>query len=126
MNYDKIGARVRTIREKDLKKSREEFAEEIGVSTTTIARLENSTSKVSNLETFIKISEISGYSLDEIVLDKNDNIKTNESLKKRINYFLNTMSKDELEYTLSNISNFVKFSHKDKIKTLKDIKNNLK
>ena len=41
MDYDKIGEKIRQIREKELKQTREEFAEEIGVSIHTATRLEN-------------------------------------------------------------------------------------
>ncbi len=125
MNYDKIGTKIRNIRETELKQSREEFAEEIGVSTITVARLENSTSKVNNIETYLRISEISGYTIDEIVLDKNDT-KSRERLRRRIEYFLNVMSDEELEYTLGNIHRFLTFTHRNQVNTLKDIKNKMK
>lgn len=52
MDYGKIGANIRNIRETELKQTREEFAEEIGISPITIARLENGTGRVTNVETF--------------------------------------------------------------------------
>ena len=69
MNYNKIGEKIRSIRENELKQTREEFAEEIGISIHTAARLENATSKVNNMEVFLKISEVSGYTLEELLLD---------------------------------------------------------
>lgn len=72
MNYNKIGEKIRKIREKELKQTREEFAEEIGISIHTAARLENATSKVNNIEVFLRISEISGYTLDELLLDNKE------------------------------------------------------
>ena len=121
MNYNKIGEKVRNIREKELKKTREEFAEEIGISIHTAARLENATSKVNNIEVFLRISEISGYTLDELLLDSKET-KDKEKIIRRINYILSILSKDELEYICGSINQFVRFNHRNKVKTLKDIK----
>lgn len=125
MNYNKIGEKIRNIREKELKQTREEFAEEIGISIHTAARLENATSKVNNMEVFLKISEISGYTLEELLLD-NTTTKEKERIIRRINYILNVLSEDELEYICGNITQFVRFNHKDQVKTLGEIKNDLK
>lgn len=124
MNYNKIGEKIRKIRKirkKELNQTREEFAEEIGVSIDTIARLENATSKVNNLEVFLRISEISGYTLDELLSDTKG---TNEKQKtiRRINYILSILSKDELEYICGSINHFVRFEHRNQVKTLKEIK----
>lgn len=121
MNYDKIGEKIRQIREKELKKTREEFAEEIGISIHTVARLENATSKVNNIETYLKISEITGYTIEELLLEKDDS-KNSEKMRKKINYILNVLSDDELEYIYRNIQEFTRFIHKDQVTTLKDIK----
>ena len=121
MNYDKIGEKIRQIREKELKKTREEFAEEIGISIHTVARLENATSRVTNIETFLKISEITGYTIEELLLEKVDS-KNSEKIRKKINYILNVLSDDELEYIYRNIHEFTRFIHKDQVTTLKDIK----
>ena len=61
MNYNKIGEKIRNIRENELKQTREEFAEEIGVSIHTAARLENATSKVNNMEVFLLYSNYRLY-----------------------------------------------------------------
>lgn len=121
MNYDKIGEKIRQSREKELKKTREEFAEEIGISIHTVARLENATSRVTNIETFLKISEITGYTIEELLLEKDDS-KNSEKIRKKINYILNVLSDDELEYIYRNIQEFTRFIHKDQVTTLKDIK----
>lgn len=121
MNYDKIGEKIRQIREKELKKTREEFAEEIGISIHTVVRLENATSRVTNIETFLKISEITGYTIEELLLEKDDS-KNSEKIRKKINYILNVLSDDELEYIYRNIHEFTRFIHKDQVTTLKDIK----
>lgn len=121
MNYDKIGEKIRQIREKELKKTREEFAEEIGISIHTVARLENATSRVTNIETFLKISEITGYTIEELLLEKDDS-KNSEKMRKKINYILNVLSDDELEYIYRNIQEFTRFIYKDQVATLKDIK----
>lgn len=125
MNYSKVGERIRKIRETELRQSREEFAEEIGISPITLARLENSTGKVSNIEFFIRISEITGYTLDELTLDEN-NSKTEEKIIKKINYLLNVISLEELEYIYENTRQFIQFNHRNEIKTLKEIKDQLK
>ena len=121
MDYGKIGANIRNIRETELKQTREEFAEEIGISPITIARLENGTGRVTNVETFFKISEISGYTIEELLLEKND-IKNREKIIRKIDYLLNVVSEDELEYIFGNISSFIRFTHRKDVNTLKDIK----
>ena len=121
MDYDKIGEKIRQIREKELKQTREEFAEEIGVSIHTATRLENATSKVTNIETFLKISQITGYTIEELLLQENDT-KNTERTRRKIDYILNVVSEEELEYIFVNISQFIKFTHRNEIKTLKDIK----
>lgn len=121
MDYGKIGENIRQIREKEIKKTREEFAEEIGVSIHTITRLENATSKVTNVEIFLKISEITGYTIEELLLQKDDS-KNREKIRRKIDYLLNVVSEEELEYIYVNISQFIKFTHRDEIRTLKEIK----
>ena len=121
MDYGKIGENIRQIREKELKKTREEFAEEIGISIHTATRLENATSKVTNVEIFLKISEITGYTIEELLLQKEDS-KNREKIRRKIDYLLNVVSEEELEYIYVNISQFIKFTHRDEIKTLKEIK----
>lgn len=121
MDYDKIGEKIRQIREKELKQTREEFAEEIGVSIHTATRLENATSKVTNIETFLKISQITGYTIEELLLQENDT-KNTKRIRRKIDYILNVVSEEELEYIFVNISQFIKFTHRNEIKTLKDIK----
>lgn len=125
MNYNKIGEKIRNIRENELKQTREEFAEEIGISIHTAARLENATSKVNNMEVFLKISEVSGYTLEELLVD-NTTTKEKERIIRRINYILNVLSEDELEYIYGNITQFVRFNHRDQVKTLEEIKKELK
>lgn len=121
MNYDKIGEKIRRIREKELKQTREEFAEEIGISIHTAIRLENATSKVNNIETYLRISEITGYTIEELLLQKDDS-KNRERIRRKIDYILNVVSEEELVYIYVNISQFIKFSHRKEVNTLKDIK----
>lgn len=125
MDYSKIGEKVRGIRETELKQTREEFAEEIGISIHTAARLENATSRVKDVEIYIKISEKTGYTLDELLLDGNQS-KEVERIKRRINYILNVLSVEELDYIYDDINRFVKFNNREQIKTLKEIKKELK
>lgn len=121
MDYNKIGENIRQIREKELKKTREEFAEEIGISVHTATRLENATRKVTNVEIFLKISEITGYTIEELLLQKDDS-KNREKIKKKIDYLLNVLSDDELEYVYKYIQEFTRFIHKEQVNTLKNIK----
>ncbi len=125
MNYNKVGERIRKIRETELKQTREEFAEEIGISPNTLARLENASGKVTNIEFFMKISEITGYTLDELTQD-NNYTKLKEKTIKKINYLLNILSVEELEYIYTNTKQFIQFCHKNEVKTLKEIKDQYK
>lgn len=125
MNYHEIGERIRKIRTDELNKTREEFAEELGISTNTASRLENANNEVRNVEIFLKISEMSGYTMEELLLGNNKTVKRGK-IKKRINYLLNILSEDELDYVFNLINNFVKFNHKKQLVTLKDIKNKIK
>jgi len=126
MNYEKVGERIRIARETNLKITREEFAEEIGISVDTAYRLESGTNKkVKNVETFIKVSEVTGLTLEEILLGKNESSIRNRNIKK-INYLLNVLSDSELDYIYFNISQFIKILHKDDVNTLKNIKDRSK
>lgn len=87
----------------------------------TATRLENATSKVNNIETYLKISEITGYTIEELLLQKDDS-KNRERIRRKIDYILNVVSEEELEYIYVDISQFIKFSHRKEINTLKDIK----
>lgn len=125
MNYDNASAKIKKIREVELKQTQEEFAEEIGVSITTVQRLESPFDKVTNVETYLKIFEISGYTVEEILLDI-DNSKGKEKEIAKINYLLNVLSKEELEYIYGSIRHFVTFNHRNQVNTLKNIKDKLK
>lgn len=112
MNYIKIGEKIRYIREHELKKSREEFAEEIGISIHTATRLENATNKVSNIETFVKVSEITGYTLDELILDNNSSQEIDKN-KRKIIHLLNSANNNELEYIYNSIKEFLNYIDKN-------------
>ena len=126
MNYNEVGERIRKIRETELKKTREEFAEEIGISPITLTRLENASGKVTNIEFFLKIAELTGYTLDELTQDINNYSKEKEKAIKKINYLLNIVSVEELEYIYANTKQFIQFCHQNEIRTLKDIKEDSK
>lgn len=125
MDYKLVGTDIRHIREKELKQTRSEFAEKIGISTITLARLENGTSNVTNIEVYHQISAISGYTIEELILDENDRMD-NQRIIRKISYLLNILSVEELDYIYDNINNFVKLSHKEEKRTLKDIKRKFK
>jgi len=125
MNYQEIGERIRKIRKEELNKSREEFAEELSISTNTASRLENANNVVRNVEVFLKISEISGYTMEELLLGQNITTEK-EKTRKRINYLLNVLTEDDLEYIFTIINDFIKYKHKEDVVTLKDIKDKIK
>lgn len=125
MNYQEIGERIRKIRKEELNKSREEFAEELSISTNTASRLENANNVVRNVEVFLKISEISGYTMEELLLGQNITTEK-EKTRKRINYLLNVLTEDDLEYIFTMINDFIKYKHKEDVVTLKDIKDKIK
>lgn len=117
----KFGSRIRYIRENELKMTREEFAELLELSNSTVVRLENpNKNKVTNVETYFKVSQATGYSLEELLVGIYSN-KNNREIK-RINYILNVLSKDELNYIFKNIQDFTRFIHRNDLKTLEDIK----
>lgn len=123
MDYEQVGERIRTAREKKLRLTREEFAEEIGISIDTAYRLENANKKIKNVETYIKISEVTGLTLEELLLGKEDSSTKNKNIRK-INYFLNVLEDDELDYIFIVIKEFIRYKHKDEIVMLKEIKKN--
>lgn len=127
MDYTKVGERIRKIREKELNKTQEEFAEEVGISQNTLYRIETAARRVSNIEFFIRISEITGYSIEELTQDY-ENGKSKEKIIKKINYLLNVSTVEELEYIFANTRQFLQFSHRNQNeqKSLKEIKNQLK
>ena len=89
--------------------------------------MENASGNVTNIEFFIRIAEITGYTLDELIQEGNiDNEKAREKAINKINYLLNVVSLEELEYIYANSRQFIQFCHKNEIKTFKDIKDELK
>lgn len=101
--------------------TREEFAELLELSNSTVVRLENpNKNKVTNVETYFKVAQATGYSLEELLVGIYSN-KNNREIK-RINYILNVLSKDELNYIFKNIQDFTRFIHRNDLKTLEDIR----
>ena len=123
MNYSEIGERVIKLRKEVLKLSREKFAELVGFSCDTIKRVETGNLKkhVKNVEVYLRIAQVSGYTLEELLLGTNSQ-NTRNKTKRKIEYLLNVMSDDELEFVDSEIEMFMRFRHKEKVNTLKDIK----
>ena len=120
MNYDKVGIKIRKIREDELHKTREEFAEEINFSVDTIARMENGKSAVKNIEAYINVAYLSGYSLDELLLDENHTGENEKIIKENNididNYYLykhNNHSKKNLEYAPTDTYSFVILDNKN-------------
>lgn len=109
MDYTKIGSNIRNIREKELKITREEFAEELGVSTLTISRLENASRKVKNIETYSKISNISGYSIEQLL---SNHFEANKNLIDKIVSLLSHLSDDDLIYLYEHLRIYSKFKKK--------------
>ena len=126
MDYSEIGKRIRDIREKELKVTREKFAETLEISNSTLARIENpGKQKVTNVEVYWKISQATGYSMEELMVGIYSNNNDDREIK-RINYLLKVLPKRELEYIFKSIQEFVRFMHKGNTRTLKDIKKDLK
>ena len=125
MDFEKSAQLIRKIRETELKQSREKFAEAMDISPTTAYRLESANKKVTNVEIFMKFYELTGYTVEEILLGKEKSNNKNR-LRKRIDFILNVASEEELEYIYNEINGFMKFVHKDETRTLKDIKKNIK
>ena len=125
MEYEKAGQLIRNVRETELKHSREKFAEEMNISPYTAYRLETATSKVKNVEVFMRFYELTGYTVEEILLGK---ITSNnkDRLRKKIDFLLNVTTEEELEYIYNEINNLLRFLHKDQVRTLKDIKKDIK
>lgn len=126
MDYLEIGRRIRYIRENELNVTREKFAEEIEISNSTLYRIENPSKnqKVTNVETYFKIAQATGYSIEELLVGIYSNTDNREIRK--INYLLNVLSKEELDYIFRNIQEFIRFIHKKDVRTLNDIRKELK
>lgn len=126
MDYLEIGRRIRYIRENELNVTREKFAEEIEISNSTLYRIESPSKnqKVTNVETYFKIAQATGYSIEELLVGIYSNTDNREIRK--INYLLNVLSKEELDYIFRNIQEFIRFIHKKDVRTLNDIRKELK
>lgn len=111
MNQSKIGERIREIRENIFKLSREKLAENLGVNIYSLDRLERGEFKVLNIDIIIKISNLSGIPIDEIINGSINN--KNQNLIRRIDFMLNDLSEKELNYIFENINNYVSFIHSD-------------
>lgn len=121
MNYEIIGRKVKEIREKQLKQTQEEFADLIGVSVNTIRRMENATSNVNNIEIYLEICKLSGYTMEELLSENTDNIHS-KRMKRKINYILNSLTLEELDYVYFSLTKFLSIFHKDKIRMFKNVK----
>lgn len=80
------------------------------------------TSKVSNVEIYLKISEITGYTIEELLVDKN-NSKDREKIRRKIEYMLKPI--EEQGYICTFIRQFIQFNHRQELNTLKNIKNKI-
>ena len=104
MDYLLTGEYIRRIREIELKKGKEEFAEELGISLHTLNRLENAERKVTNIEIFEKISKMSGHPLDQIIKASNNSTPNKEILISKIQNLLYEFN----EKALVEVSNIIK------------------
>lgn len=75
----------------------------------TLARLENATRKITNIEIYYKISRLTGHTLEELA---NDNQLVNSNLRKKLDNLLNNTSDDELEYIYDYVRSFIGFLNK--------------
>lgn len=76
MNVPTIGTRIRHIRGKV---SRSIFAEKLGIGKTTLQRYEND-ERLPDMEFFVKLQDITSYSLDYLIFGKEMMLPTNEAL----------------------------------------------
>lgn len=125
MDYKKISEKVRVIREQQFNVSQEKFSEVLNTSPASVKRAERPSGRVSNVEFYVSLSLLSGISLDELLLDKKEVPEKNRLIKK-INYMLNHVTNDELEYLYIMIDNYMKFHHKDEYRVLKSFKKYMK
>lgn len=114
MNYKMIGRKVKEIREKQLKKTQEEFADLIGVSVNTISRMENATVNVNNIEIYLRICNLSGYTMEELVYEDVSSVR-GKRIKRKIDYILNNLADEELDYIYFNLNKFLNVFHKDQL-----------
>ena len=63
--------------------------------------------------------------MEELLLGQNITTEK-EKTRKRINYLLNVLTEDDLEYIFTIINDFIKYKHKEDVVTLKDIKDKIK
>ena len=125
MDFEQAGQLIKNIREKELKITQEQFAEKMDTSPTTVYRLETANKKVTNVEIFMKFYQLTGYTVEEILLGKITS-SNRSRWRKRLDFKLDTLSEDEFEYIYNVIDNLIRLLHKDKVRTLKDIKNDIK
>ena len=109
MDYNKIGEKIRFIRTHELKLIREKFAEEVGVSNLTLARLENGNRKIKNIEIYERIANVTGYSINEL-LDTSSSLIT-KPIKDKLNCLLDNLTDDELQYVYDFVRNFIHYTN---------------
>lgn len=114
MNYKILGNKIKEIREKELKQTQKEFADSIGISKNTVSRIENATVNVNNIEVYLKICEITGYTMEELISEDKDNTHS-KRLKRRINYILKDLEDEELEAIYFSLNKFFNIFHKDQL-----------
>lgn len=124
MDFTKIGNRIRNIRKNDLHMSREEFADLLNINPYAIARIERGERKTMDIEILQKIATQTGYPIDEIV--NGDLINKRKNTIRRINYLLNILTEDELDYQFEAIYQFARLMHSSNdIRDLKTIKKDI-
>lgn len=110
MDFTEIGDRIRKIR-KDLKMTREEFADFIEINPYAVGRIERGERKIMDIETLQKITNSSGISIDELINGSLDSKKDNTI--KRINHLLASLSENELEYICDDLYRLIQFMHSE-------------
>ena len=125
IDFDGIAERVKEIREKQLNMSQEQLAEVLDYSLATVKRAESPSYGVVDTKFYVLLAELSGTSLDELLLGRKEPIGKKKQVKK-INYLLEHVTDDELDYIYITIDNFMRFSHKDDYRVIKAFKKYMK
>lgn len=92
MDYNLIGRNVKRERSKQ-KMTQEQLSEKVGISTNFLACIEIGV-RHGSFETYAKIANILGVTLDALISDASDKTKSNP-LKDKLNYYFDNVSPQE-------------------------------
>ena len=125
IDLEGIAERVKEIREAQLNMSQERLAEVLEYSPATVKRAESPTYGLVDTKFYVLLAELAGMSLDELLLGRKEPVVKKKQVKK-INYLLEHVTDDELDYIYVAIDNFIRFIHKDEYSVIKAFKKYMK